>query len=358
MPVALIGVAVAAAAAAGSAAAKQDAERKAGHIQEDAINAMDPMDVDKIKQQVTDDDVAFYKRSLDEFRKNNPELASAKDVSAAGLQKAVEGADAAFTQAEGVFQQRVDDARKIDPVAEEIREQLLVQTRDNLRRGATLPPEFQAELVRSGLEASGTTGVGASRQGPVSARLGTVLGSAGLQLEAQRRAEAGGVLQLDDALNQSRSRILGDLVSQGSALPGARAGFFGSTYAALEGQVKPIGLTGRDIAQLNAENLAFERSKTMSLAKLEAQAALSKGQATSSYLQAGGQLAGGVLGAAGGAGGFSSLFGGGAGSGLGNQVVSSPLLGTVSAPIGGGKATFNRTKQQQANFNYQQSLYE
>lgn len=346
-------------------------ERKALNAQIDAINSLEPIDVEKSGRETSERDVEFYNRSLEEFRKLEPELAQARDIAQKELVTAVEGAGAEFDRTERLLESRIAEANVQDPLVESIRNSLLEQTRDNLARGATLPPEFQAELVRTGLEAAGTTGVKGSRQGPVAARLGQLIGSAGLQLEQQRRAEAGQMLQLDDALTQSRQAILGDLVRQSSTLPGARAGFFGTTQQALSGQIKPVGLTGRDLLGLDLNNVQFERDKIMQIGQLTGQKALSEGKMQAGLARNSGALVDSVAGAAfgggiggmlgglggGGGGGFGSLFGGGT-SAPAQQTVSSPLFGSVSAPIGGGRAVFNRTPTQQAQFNYYQGLYE
>jgi hypothetical protein len=294
------------------AAVKGDAERKAINTQMDAIKALKGIDVPAVAKTTAARDIAFYTRSLEEFRKANPDLAAAGAAAETGLRRTVEGAERDFAAADELFAQQVREAQAVSPVAEEIRRELLAQTRENLRRGAQLPPEFQAELVRTGLEEAAATGIGGNRTGPVAARLGTLLGSAGLQLESQRRAEAAQALQLNDLLTQSRQRILGDLVTQSTARPATRAGFYGNVQQGVAQQIRPVGLTGRDQLAMDLQNLDLENQKALQVAGLRGQKALSQASMINSMIESGTNMFGGLLGGAAGGGGFGSLFGGGA----------------------------------------------
>ena len=354
---------------------EQDAERKAIHAQEDALNKLKPIDVEKMGADVVTRDKEFYDRSLEQFRQENPELAQARDIAKQGVLTSLQSVEKDFARTDQLLEQRVAEAGKSSPVADEIRNTLLAQTRDNLNRGAQLPPEFQAELVRTGLENASATGVGGNKQGVTTQRLGTLLGAAGLELESRRRAEAAGALQLEDSLVRSRQQILGDLVQQSSSLPGARTGFYGSALQALEGQIKPVGLTGRDLMNLDLNNIEFERNKILGLGNLDAQQQLSSGKAAATYSREGGKLldsvammgvgggmggmmggmmgGGGAGGGGGGGGGFASLFGGGSSG----TTVSSPLYGSVTG-YDSGKFNINRSRGQQQQFNQAQNYYE
>jgi hypothetical protein len=357
---------------------EQDAERKAIHAQEDALKALKPLDVDKLDKETYERDKRFYSRAIDTFREQNPELAEAREITQRGLRRSLEDVEGEFARTEQLLEQRITEAGKPSPVAEEIRNTLLVQTRDNLNRGAQLPPEFQAELVRTGLEAASASGVGGAKQGPVTQRLGTLLGAAGLELESRRRAEAAQAVQLEDALTRSRQQILGDLVSQSSSLPGAKTGFYGTTLAGLEGMVQPVGLTGRDLLNLDLANTDFEREKILGMGGLSAQMALSQGKAHAAYSRKGGQLvdsvimaaagggAGGMLGGMMGGGGASGALGGNAGGGMFSSLfgggaqkstVSSPLYGSVTG-YDSGNFKINRTPFQQQQFDYAQARYQ
>jgi len=328
---------------------KREAEKKAFEIQRKAIESLKGIDVGKAERTIAQKDIEHYNRSLDFFRQSNPELARARDESMRGFEKAVGEAAGFFDEQKKLFQQQVAEAAP-DPIVEDIRRTLLEQTQANLKRGAQLPPEFQAELVKAGLEAD----VSGSRQGTLSTRLGTKLGAAGIELEARRRQEAAMALDLDKALSQARQGILGNLVSQAAAIPGQQAQFYSTANEVTNAMVPNIGLKGMDVFQLEEANRALENEKIMQIANIRAQDRLSMGNRDTSMINRGAEMLsslGGMMG-----GGMGGLFGGGAGGGMS---VSSNQFGTAAVGPQAGSATqFNRTWLQQANFDAAQRLYE
>lgn len=326
---------------------KREAEKKAFEIQRKAIESLKGIDVGKAERTIAQKDIEHYNRSLDFFRQKNPELARAREEAMSGFEKSVGEAAGFFDEQKKLFQQQVAEAAP-DPIVDDIRRTLMEQTQANLKRGAQLPPEFQAELVKAGLEAD----VSGSRQGTLATRLGTTLGAAGIELEAKRRQEAAMALQLDQALTQARQGILGNLVSQAAAIPAGQAQFYSTANEVTNAMVPNIGLKGMDVFQLEEANRALENEKIMKIADLRAKDRLSMGNRDTSMINRGAELLSSLSGG-GAAGALGGLFGG-----FGKTTVSSPEFGTVSASKFGGPATFSRTNEQQAAFLRAQALYE
>lgn len=322
MPIAVVAAVVAAGAAAGSAAAKQDAERKAINKQKDALKTVQGIDIDAAKKTVADQDLKYYQDSLAGFKQLHPELDQARQSAEGYLAETFR--EDPLAEASRLQKQRVAES-EVSPDAAGLRQELLAKTRENLALGASLPPEYQAELVRAGLESAGTVGIGGNRQGAVTQKLGKLIGSAGLELEANRRAEAAKVLSLDDMLTQSRQQILGNLLSTEAQLVGNKLAVYGQTAQSLNSAVPSVGLRGSDVLGLQLKNLELENAKKIKLGELDAQKALSKGAAISGYIQAGNQL---VQGVAGGMGGGASGGGGMGGGGFN--------FGSLFSSAGGG----------------------
>ena len=325
MPIAAVAAVVAAGAAAGSAAAKQDAERKAINKQKDAVKSLQAIDVEASKKTVADQDLKYYKDSLAGFKELHPDLDSARQKAEGYLAETFR--EDPLAEASRLQKQRVAEA-EVSPDAAGLRQELLAKTRENLALGTSLSPEYQGELVRAGLESAGTVGIGGNRQGAVTQKLGKLIGSAGLELEAQRRAEAAKVLTLDDMLTQSRQNILGNLLSSEAQLVGNKLAVYGQTAQTLNSGVPSVGLRGSDVLGLQLKNLEFENARKMKLGELDAQKALSKGAAISGYIQAGNQAFQGVAGAMGGGGGSGGFGGGGGGGGFN--------FGSLFSSFGGG----------------------
>jgi hypothetical protein len=328
---------------------KRKSEKAAYQAQRDAVRSLEGIDVRKAEQLIADKDMAHYTRTLGFFREQHPELAQARDTAMKELADTVEGAREFFSEQERLFKQQVAEAAP-DPIIDEIRKELLEQTQANLRRGAELPPQFQAELVKAGLEGDVT----GSRQGPLAQRLGRMIGSAGLEMEAMRRQEAGMALQFDQAIQAARQGILGNLVSQAAQIPAQQAAFFGTTQQGIDSMIPNIGLKGADVFALEEANRELENQRKMTLAGLKAQDYISMGNRDASMIGRGAQLAsslGGMMG-----GGMGGLFGGGGGM---TGAVSSSQYGTVSAPpTAGSSAVINRTWLQQHRFDTDQRRYE
>jgi hypothetical protein len=143
--------------------------------------------------------------------------------------------------------------------------------------------------------------VGANRLGPVTARTGTLLGAAGLDIKARREKAASDLLGADSTLKASRASLLGNLLSEAAQLAAQKFSLEAGVSNLAEQNTPSVGLKGADLLQLQLANENFERSKTMSLAQLEAMKVMSNAEAQSAYVQAAGKFASSVAGGASGA---------------------------------------------------------
>lgn len=288
MPVALIGVAIAAGGAAYSANAKSKSRQDAIDKQVNAVKKLKEIDIEKSKQLVSDQDKAQYTDSLKFWREQNPEIAAAYDASVKNLQAEAEGGVGTITdKANNVLNTLYGEMIPKDARIEQARSLLVESAIEDLKMGATLGPEFQAELVRSGLEEAGQTGVGLDRSGPVTSRLGTKLGSAGIELETLRQQRASQALGTADALTASRANILGNLLQN---VEGAREVNRNTALASVGlGQATqvPVGLSGREVLNLDLSNLALKNKKLLELAKLQGAAKMEQTGRTADAIQSG-----------------------------------------------------------------------
>jgi hypothetical protein len=153
--------------------------------------------------------------------------------------------------AEQVAQVAAEEAIAGTPGLQEGKNALVDAALQELRLGATLPPDVQAELVQAGLERSGeVVGGPTGGRGTSGQILRQVLGSAGVQLQAERQQRAAGLLQSASDLEARRQSILGTLFPnlstvQLNTLQGAQSAL--KTSSSL---VPEAGLSGQDVANL------------------------------------------------------------------------------------------------------------
>jgi hypothetical protein len=210
-----------------------------------------------------------------------------------------------------------------------------------LNAGATLPPEFQAELVRSGLESSGASGTTGSGAAGVQAR--TLLGSAGLELQAHRRSQATDLLSTADALKQNRASILANTLGVLENTKNQNQARSTAAYQIGAAGVPQAGLNGADVVNLNLQNLNLRNQRTLGVGNVDANYALAKGAANQQLIGGLTSAATGMIGGVGGAGGGA----GGAGGILG-------MIGGMGGGGGGGMAQpqYNSYYPQTNSFGY------
>lgn len=291
---------VAAVVAGGAAYLKGAAAKKAGAAQKKALdeqerilrNKLDPAALNRLAVTM-DRERAINRRKLQE--EQDPELAKLRQLGKDELLKEF-SRDDNTRESTQVSQALFRENITADPRMEALKDSIINKAQADLDKGATLPAEYQAELVRSGLNVGAGAGVGVSRNavGGVTSRL---LGGAGIQLEAQRTAEAQSLIGTANALTTSRANILSSIFPTIKATEDAKLARAAGAFQIGESTLPQSGLSGSD-----AVNLEVSRRNAMIAARgkrgeVNAQLAIAQGNTNAAYLQAAGSLATGVIGA-------------------------------------------------------------
>lgn len=156
-----------------------------------------------------------------------------------------------------------------------------------LELGATLPPDVQAELVQAGLERSGeVVGGSTGGRGTSGQLLRQIIGSAGLQLQADRQQRAAALTDAASNLESRRQAILGTLFPnlstvQLNTLKGAQGALEQSNAMLPE-----AGLGGSDIANIWLARVGATNQLAQQAANAAASGALGQAQAWQSGLGA------------------------------------------------------------------------
>lgn len=294
--------------------------------QKAAVRKLQSIDIEKYKSLARIGDKEAYLNKLADTREADPVLAALRDESQTQLLNLVKGTT---SPAKDLLNELVEEGRVqvSDPRYRALEDALISKARTRLEEGATLPPEFQAELVRSGLETGATVNpaTGTYRQGPLAQILGNKIGAAQLALRAQRENEAQTLANSAALLKNNRLAILSGLLPAASNERAAELNIAGKGLAtALE--VGPSGgLAGRDILNLEEANRELANQKISALGNLSAQRHLKRAEEAGQL----GNSIGGLLDSATGIFGGLGGFGGGKGSGLAS------LFGGAQQPLYG-----------------------
>lgn len=120
-----------------------------------------------------------------------------------------------------------------------------------LKAGATLPPDVEAQLVQAGLQQSGMMSQGAaSPMGSGGTILSTILGTAGLQLQQQRQQQASGLLAQASNLDAQRTQTLTSLFPNLQNLQTSGLNAATQTFNTSAANVPTTGLTGSNVANI------------------------------------------------------------------------------------------------------------
>jgi len=310
----IAGAAVAAAGAAGSAYATSKAADKAAAAQKNALKGQkkileEELSYGKVNQQAV---AAERQRAKDRIalqEEIDPELAQLRQLGKEQL-LAQAKQPGASQQSVQVANQLFAEFQKPDQGLEKLKDQIISKAQEDLNRGATLPPEYQAELVRAGITAGSQAGL-KTAQSTIGGKVTQALGSAGVNLEQQRTAEAAGLANTANNLEQSRAKLLESIFPTISQSEATQRQVAASTFGIGEQTLPQAGLTGQEAAnlQINKGNTLMKiRGKR---GAISAQQALAHGEANAAYIQAGASFANSALGAYGGGGtsGIGSIMG-------------------------------------------------
>jgi len=295
MSLAITAVAVGTAATIGSAYMGAQGAKSAANARADAINKMTSINVPEIQQMARTADTEKYKGTLDLQRQVDPALAKLRENSAQRLAdlSGPQATDGLVDSISGqLYNENIDDAG-----TKALKQKLLADAQAQLDAGSTLPADFQAELVRTGLERAGATGVSSNPNGAAGRSTRQVLGAAGQALKQQRvqsaLAEAGGA----STLASSRAAILQNLIPTLNNIPAARMARAQAGFQTAQEALPNYGLSGIQTAGLELDRIKNENQKLAGLGDAQAQKSLADASFYSSAIGAVGSGLGAGLGA-------------------------------------------------------------
>jgi hypothetical protein len=291
---------VAAAATVGAAYAKKSAADKAASAQKTALKGQakilnDEMSYDRVNQAAVQAERDRAKARIALQEETDPELAQLRQLGKQQLLAQAQQPEASRESVQ-VAKQLFEENIKPSEGLEKLKDQIIGKAQERLNQGATLPPEFQAELVRAGVSQGAQAGLKPT-QSTVGGRLYQALGSAGIALQAQREQEAQSLAQTATGLQESRAKILESIFPTISQTEATQKNNAATNFSIGDQTLPQAGLTGAEAAnlQINRANTLLKiRGKRGDIA---AQQAIAGGEANASYIKAGGQLATGALGA-------------------------------------------------------------
>lgn len=313
MSLVAVAVVVAAGVAIGGAVIKGDAARKAANARKDALGNMELINLGKEQEIALSADQARIKNQLALQDSADPRVGKMRDQSAKGIVDTLYSDQDIQAEVLGskLYEETFDDTEGL----QKLKETLIEEAQADLDRGAELPPEFQAELVRSGLQSAGESGFLANSKGAAGRSVRGYLGAAGLALKEQRRAAAVSSGAAVSSMNETRASILGRVIPTLQQITDSRARRAGLAFNTAEAAMPEAGLSGAESVNLDLARIAQQNKKVLGLGEAEREKRIAQGEMWSSILSSAGSAVGGLMG--GGGGGMGSIMGmmGGTGKG-------------------------------------------
>lgn len=335
----LIAAAAVAAVGAGASAYMQNrAAHGAANAQLRALDDLQYLDINDLKQQATKTDTDRYRTQFDVQRRYDPEFATMREQGARNIVSQLNADASGNTVADQSLTKANSAADLSDKQNAPVIQALIDQAKQDLASGASMSPEFQSQLIKAGLENAGaSSGVsnlnGSGASGSTSRRL---LGMEGIKLQQARAAEAESLAGAAGGLQTERQSALSNLIALDNNLRASKFARAQTGSVLGSSSIPSIGLTGGDVVNMNIANMNQRNAVTQSRGALNAQKQLADGQMWSKIIGAGTSMLGGMMG--GGAGGMmGGVSGGGGGGGFGSMMGSGGSSGSwISGLFGGG----------------------
>lgn len=259
----------------------------------------------------------------------DPNLAAVRQASGADILSGVNNINNPNSPSNQIAQAAVENATTGSAGLDQGKTALISAAMDQLKQGATLPPDVEAQLVQSGLQQAGgvTNGAGATGTGLGGNILRTVLGTAGIQLQQQRQQQAAGLLQQAGALQQQKQSALTTLFPSLAQTQLANLGGTTSALTTSNSLVPNTGLSSTDVANLWLQRIGAQNQIYTGQGNVQANKVLGQAQATTNMIGGATSAVGGLLGG----------LGGTPGMGAGGVTPSSSTFLTASdlTPVGG-----------------------
>ncbi len=181
------------------------------------------------------------------------------------------------------------------PGLDDVKAKLIDTAMSELNAGATLPPDVQAELVQTGLERTGQMSGAATTDGFANNILRQLIGSAALQLKADRQKRATDLASAAQDMDVKRQAILGSLFPALTAAKTAKLGAAQNVLQQSNQMVPEAGLGGSDIANLWLARVGATNQLAQSAADAAARGAIGQGAAMNKIVGGAASGAGALL---------------------------------------------------------------
>lgn len=301
----------------------------AAKIQSDAIKDVTKMQLQAIEKQrklvskelepgrvqeiATAADIQRAQQRLALQGKIDPALLATRYVSQEALFKlAQEGAESAGDK---VAARLFEETMKEEPRLEQLRGRLIDQALEEIDAGATLPPDVQAELVKAGLEKSGTIGTGTSSRGLAGQLTRKLIGTEALALKKARQDQAVRLGQAAQEITNQRLGILGSVFPSLKNLQTTNLEQQSKLLGVANALTPEAGLGGTDITNVLMARVGATNTLTQAAGDTAARGALLQANA----LQ---QMIGGISSAAG-------SISSGIGQGLGQNTSTAGIVQSI-----------------------------
>lgn len=267
-----------------SAKMQADAIKKATEMQIKALEKQrawvyDELDPEKIGNAATKADVDRAMARLALQSQTDPDMLEARYRAEHSILGDLDKLGAAESDTARVSKVATDEAIAGVPGMQDAKKRLVDAALAELEMGATLPPDVQAELVKSGLETGGMTTGAASPQGFGGQLIRQILGTAGIALKKQRQDQASGLLGQAQNLEQSRQQILGTLFPNLSTVQLNTLAGKQSILEQSNKMVPEAGLGGTDVANIWLARVGAASKLDQSAADAAARGAFGQAQA-------------------------------------------------------------------------------
>lgn len=275
--VAVAGVATAAGGAAysaksGAAASKQASEEQRARNTDQTNRLLYQLDPTRVNDLAIQGDASRAARRIQLQKELDPALASLRDSGLAGI-KANLGQDNGTNQlAEAAVRENLTQ----DPRILALKDSLLNEASKELAAGASLPPEFQAELVRAGLQQGGQSGVGATTAG-VGSPVAKLIGTEGIKLKLQRQEQATRLTEAAQNINTARANILSSIFPRLKELQTQNLSNAETAFKLAQGELPQSGLSGSDLANVKFAQVGSLNNLSSQAGDIASQAALNQG---------------------------------------------------------------------------------
>ncbi len=272
----IAGAVVAAGAGVAAAQAKKNAANKAAKARQRALDSVQTTGPEAVNKLAQNADEERYTGQLALQKRVEPNAAAARESGLKELAGSVrtEQDTKAAAAADTAYAELAQD----NPETAALRQQLLADAKAELDRGAELPPEFQAELVKAGLETSSRSGVGVSRMGAAGQTQRKLIGSAGLALKQQRTQNATAAVGAETQFQSARQQVLAGLSSQLMQIGNNRQARAANAVGVAQQLTPEFGLSGREMASLEMKRQDEENRKRLGTGEIQAGKALAQGQ--------------------------------------------------------------------------------